>query len=286
MYALQAVAVLSRCLPLLSSAECRSSLLRGVLSLCWSGLERGLHAVTRSLMEVILAGVAIAFPHLVQAELLPAFSRHSGRPTVLASLACIVGYAVLDNSRPDLQPTLIAAALPALYPLLGCNHGHARLVAQFFFFQLFSLAPPSPAPAQHPPALPVDGDCESGSLSLPLPADPLWSMFHYLRDSADASKLRQRQAAYFSQFHPLDRCSAAGILAAADGAHLIPTPILTRTEAIITSFLTSLRSAYDEHYSQHRPVDHRRTITHIAAPPHPLLNTHTWRADCSADSLR
>ena len=66
------------------------------------------------------------------------------------------------------------------------------------------------------------------------------------------AKLRLRQAAYFRAFHPLERCSAEGILAGSEDSALLPLPLLHRTEGVVASFLSAQRAAYDEYWQQHR----------------------------------
>ena len=121
---------MSRALPQLSSQERVERLRRSLLDLCWRSLDRGLNAMTRHLLEVLLCSLCLAFPAVVEEELLPAFARHSARPTVLASLVVVAGYAALDCVHAIWQAQLLRLVLPCLLPLLSSNFGHTRLVTQ------------------------------------------------------------------------------------------------------------------------------------------------------------
>ena len=151
LFTLQTLAVLSRALPLMTESGRMESLRRRVLELCWLSFERGLNAVTRHLLEVLLCSVCLSFPSVVEAELLPSFALHSSRPTVLASLVVVAGYAALDCLDPVVQPHIVRLVLPVLLPLLSSNFGHTRLVAQSAHSSRNTAAS---LPAALPPLLP------------------------------------------------------------------------------------------------------------------------------------
>ena len=233
--ALQAVCVLTRALPLLP-VDSGSRLRAELLSLVWRSLEQSNSTVIRHLLEVCLSCLCIQQPGIVRGELLPRFSLYSSRPTLQASLVVVLGFACLHCSSESERPQLLSDAMSALLPLLSSNYGHTRLVAQFFFVSVAQLALPPPAVAS---VLSADSALQRLLVSL--------------RDDADLAKLRERQAAYFSSFDPVERCTVRGLLAdCASHRSLVPAPLLHRTEHLVTDFLSQLHSAYDDFYDQVR----------------------------------
>ena len=147
-YTLQTLCILTRSLAVLPDFT-RASLTTQLLSLAWDALERGSNSITRHLLEVCLSSVFITFPALVHTHLLPRFSQYMSRPTLLASLVVIAGYATIDTAEPSQLPSLLPVVLSYLLPVLSSNYGHTRLVGQFWYWRLYSTAitftPPRPA---------------------------------------------------------------------------------------------------------------------------------------------
>ena len=237
-YTLQTLCILTRALPVLAGAT-RAALVAQVLSLAWEALVGSTNSITRHLVEVCLSSVFISFPALLATELLPRFKLYSSRPTLLASLVVITGYATVDTAEPERLPALLPVVLTQLFPVLSSQYGHTRLVAQFWYWRLYTAAV-----SLTPPALPF---------ASPADVAPLRLMYEALDGQADVVKLREKQLSYFAAFHPVSKCSVRGILAdASDAYSLLPAPLLGRAQHLVTDFLSNLRLAYDQHYELNR----------------------------------
>ncbi len=248
-YTLQTLCILTLSLTLLPD-DTRPALVDQVLALAWEALVSSTNSITRHLVEVCLSSVFIAFPALLTTELLPRFKLYASRPTLLASLVVITGYATVDTADPSRLPTLLPVVLTYLFPVLSSQFGHTRLVAQFWYWRLYTTAV-----SLSPPALPFNSPEEIA---------PLRMMHESLSTNVDVVKLREKQMAYFHAFHPVSRCTVRGILADANDQYsLLPAPLLSRAQHLITDYLSGLRLAYDQHYEVHRDKEQ------------PLLNTQS-----------
>ena len=217
-YCWQTLCVASRAFVGLSSAAICD---RGE-SAVWPLFVNTISATIRSAVEVFLCSFYSRQPHRIAHSLLTKFDTLINRPPLIASIVVIASYCAL-TLRDD---EIALSVLRSLLPPLTANFAHSRLIAQFFFKEIF---------------LSVQNGGRSDSAGEFAVYE---RVCRALDSSADVCRLRLKQAAYFQQNNATRLCCVSGLLMS--GHLAIPPSIVEQTKDEVRNVLTHVRAQFDQ----------------------------------------
>eukprot|EP00850_Spirogloea_muscicola_P012328 SM000079S22446 [mRNA] locus=s79:184349:195635:- [translate_table: standard] len=165
-----------------------------VLPLFDTALERANLPSVRQYMEIFGVQIYLRVPRLVTEHLLSKLREHNMKPQVLASYVMIAAH-LLTASPPSMRAELVKLVLPEVLPSMTSHHHNLRSFTQILLFRVLSQLP----------EVTQQGAKEA------LDSHILHSLFDYLKNNKDCSRLRVSVNNYLDKFDPMEAATPRGM---------------------------------------------------------------------------